>query len=68
MELLLHYVWKHKIFPLKVLQTTTGEPVEVIDAGLPNTNAGPDFFNAKLKLAVPFGWETSKCIRWHPIG
>ena len=50
MELLLHYVWKHKIFPLKVLQTTTGEPVEVIDAGLPNTNAGPDFFNAKLKI------------------
>lgn len=50
MELLLHYVWKHKIFPLKILQTTTGEPVEVIDAGLPNTNAGPDFFNAKLKI------------------
>ena len=50
MELLLHYVWKHKIFPLKRLQTTTGEPVEVIDAGLPNTNAGPDFFNAKLKI------------------
>ena len=50
MELLLHYVWKHKIFPLKMLQTTAGEPVEVIDAGLPNTNAGPDFFNAKLKI------------------
>ena len=33
-----------------MLQTTTGEPVEVIDAGLPNMNAGPDFFNAKLKI------------------
>ena len=33
-----------------MLQTTTGEPVEVINAGLPNTNAGPDFFNAKLKI------------------
>ena len=33
-----------------MLQTTTGEPVEVIDAGLPNTNAGHDFFNAKLKI------------------
>lgn len=33
-----------------MLQTTTGEPVEVIDVGLPNTNAGPDFFNAKLKI------------------
>ena len=50
MELLLHYVWKHKIFPLKMLQTTTGEPVEVIDAGLPNTNAGHAFFTAKLKI------------------
>lgn len=33
-----------------MLRTTTGKPVEVIDAGLPNTNAGPDFFNAKLKI------------------
>lgn len=50
MEQLLHYVWKHKIFPLQVLRTTSGQPVEVIDPGLPNTNAGPDFFNAKLKI------------------
>jgi len=27
-----------------------GEPVEVIDSGLQNSNAGPDFFNAKLKI------------------
>ena len=33
-----------------MLQTTSGQPVEVIDPGLPNTNAGPDFFNAKLKI------------------
>lgn len=46
----MHYVWKHKIFPLKALQTTTGLPVEVIDPGLPNPHAGPDFFNAKLKI------------------
>ena len=50
MELLLHYVWKHKIFPLKELRTTTGQTVEVIDAGLPNTDSGPDFFNAKVKI------------------
>ncbi len=50
MEQLLHYVWKHKIFPLKELKTTTGQQVEVIDTGLTNTDAGPDFFNAKLKL------------------
>ena len=50
MEQLLHYVWKHKIFPLMPLQTTSGQPVEVIEPGLPNTDAGPDFFNAKLKI------------------
>lgn len=50
MEQLLHYVWKHKIFPLNELTTTTGQLLEIIDAGLPNSNAGPDFFNAKIKL------------------
>lgn len=50
MEQLLHYVWKHKIFPLKELKTTSGQLLEVIDTGLANRNAGPDFFNAKIKL------------------
>ena len=50
MEQLLHYVWKHKLFPLQHLQTTDGRSVEVIDTGLHNRNAGPDFFNAKVKI------------------
>ena len=50
MEQLLHYVWKHKIFPLNELTTTTGQHLEIIDTGLANRNAGPDFFNAKIKL------------------
>ncbi len=50
MERLLHYVWKHKLFPLKELTTTDGEVVEVIDVGLHNHDAGPDFFNAKVKI------------------
>lgn len=50
MEELLHYVWKHKIHPLSPLVTTDGRPVEVIDAGLHNPHAGPDFFNAKLRI------------------
>ena len=50
MEQLLHYVWKHKIFPLKELKTTSGQALEIIDTGLANRNAGPDFFNAKIKL------------------
>ncbi len=50
MEHLLHYVWKHKLFPLKTLRTEAGEPVEVIDSGLYNSDSGPDFFNAKLRV------------------
>src|SRR3712207_469389 len=50
MEQLLHYVWKHKMFPLSGLYTTEGTVVEVIDTGLQNTNSGPDFFNAKVKI------------------
>jgi len=50
MERLLHYAWKHKMFPLAGLKTTTNLPVEVIDPGLSNSNAGPDFFNAKIKI------------------
>lgn len=50
MEILLHYVWKHKMLPIRPLATTRGEAVEVIDPGLHNHGAGPDFFNAKLRV------------------
>ena len=50
MEQLLHYAWKHKLFPLHPLHTADGQSVEVIDSGLANADAGPDFFNAKIKL------------------
>ena len=50
MELLLHYCWKHKMWPIEGLQTTDGQEVEVIDPGLHNRNSGPDFFNAKVKI------------------
>ena len=50
MEELLHYTWKHRLLPLQPLETTDGRPVEVIDPGLHNRNAGPDFFNAKVRI------------------
>ena len=52
MERLLHYVWKHKILPLKPLTTQEGQTVEVIDPGLHNHDQGPDFFNAKIRLGA----------------
>lgn len=50
MEQLLHYCWKHKMMSIGNLHTTDGKTVEVIDTGLHNSNAGPDFFNAKVKI------------------
>lgn len=50
MEQLLHYVWKHKILPLCELRTMDGRCVEVLNPGRHNTNAGPDFLDAKVKL------------------
>lgn len=46
----LHYVWKFRLFDRSDLQTTTGEPIEVYSAGLHNTDSGPDFHNARLKI------------------
>ena len=50
MEQLLHYTWKLKLFPLKELLTSDGMLVEVIDPGKHNSDAGPDFVNAKVRI------------------
>lgn len=50
MEKLLHYVWKHRLFPENSLRTADGDKVEVIDPGRHNGDAGPDFFNAKVRV------------------
>ena len=50
MELLLHYCWRHRLFTPSGLHTTDGKSIEVLDPGLHNRNAGPDFFNAKVKI------------------
>lgn len=50
MEKLLYYIWKYKLFGLDPLVTTAGQRVDVVDPGVINHNAGPDFFNAKIKM------------------
>jgi hypothetical protein len=49
-ESFLHYLWKFKLFYPNALKTTDGKEVEIINSGTYNTNAGPDFFNAKVKI------------------
>lgn len=46
----LYYLWKFGKLQLQNLQTTKGELVEIINLGTHNHHAGPDFFNAQLKI------------------
>jgi hypothetical protein len=50
MERLLHYVWKYRLYAPSSLATTKGLSVTVIDPGIQNTDAGPDFFNSKIMI------------------
>lgn len=50
MEQLLHYIWKYRLYQASGLTTTQGDTLEILDPGIENTDAGPDFFNAKIKL------------------
>lgn len=49
MEHVLQYVWKHRLFQPS-LKTTDGIAIEVLDVGQHNTDEGPDFFNAKVRI------------------
>ncbi len=49
-ELLLHYIWQMRAFASFPQSTTDGLPVEVLEVGVHNGDAGPDFFNVKLLI------------------
>lgn len=46
----MQYVWQHRLWIAQAMFTVDGRKVQVIDPGRLNTNAGPDFFNAKVKI------------------
>jgi hypothetical protein len=50
MEKLMQYVWQHRLWLSEDMITVDGRKVQVIDQGRINTDAGPDFFNAKIKI------------------
>ncbi|MCM1520849.1 MAG: DUF2851 family protein [Lachnoclostridium sp.] len=50
MERLMQYVWQHRLLPAGALATVDGRPISIINPGRLNTDAGPDFFNAKVKI------------------
>jgi hypothetical protein len=46
----LHHIWKFKLYDFRDLQTTDGEALEVISAGMHNHNAGPDFSDVRIRI------------------
>ncbi|WP_276498173.1 DUF2851 family protein [Pontibacter litorisediminis] len=46
----LHYIWQHQYFDKTALVTTDGEPLQVLRVGYYNTDAGPDFREAILRV------------------
>ncbi|MDB5087463.1 MAG: hypothetical protein JWR09_1457 [Mucilaginibacter sp.] len=46
----LHYVWKFRLFERAGLQTTDGEELEIFSAGMHNSDSGPDFQNARIRI------------------
>lgn len=49
-ESFLHYLWQFQYFDKKELITTTGESITILNPGILNTDAGPDFAQAKIKI------------------
>lgn len=46
----LHYVWQYRLFTRLDIRCKDGQPLKIIDQGLKNTNAGPDFTMVKLRI------------------
>ena len=49
-ERLLQYIWQSQYFNKSMLQTSDAQSLQVIQPGMYNTNQGPDFLNAKIKI------------------
>ena len=49
-ERLLQYIWQFQHFNSSGLQTTDEQSLQIIHPGIYNTNQGPDFLNAKIKI------------------
>lgn len=48
-EMFLYYLWENRLLT-GTLQTTTRQPVEVVNPGYRNTDSGPDYLEARVKI------------------
>jgi hypothetical protein len=47
----LHFIWQFRLYSSTGLTTTDEQPIQVLHPGIPNTHAGPDFSQAKIRLS-----------------
>lgn len=71
-EDLLQYAWQFRLYDERQLTTVDGEPVTIINVGELNRDAGPDFFNVKIKIGTTI-WAGNVEIHlnasdWHKHG
>ncbi|MBC7553130.1 MAG: DUF2851 family protein [Taibaiella sp.] len=51
-EALFQFIWQHSLYNVTNLSTAAGEPVVVMHPGKRNTDAGPDFLNARIRIGA----------------
>ncbi len=49
-ESFLHYIWQFQYFDRVDLKTQLGEKISIFQTGIVNTDAGPDFSQAKIRI------------------
>lgn len=49
-EDLLQYLWNIADFDIQNLMTSDGQPIQIIERGVLNRDAGPDFLDSKIKI------------------
>ncbi len=49
-ENILHFIWQHQYYNVANTILNTGSAVQIMQQGLHNSNAGPDFSQAKIKI------------------
>lgn len=66
-EDLLHFIWQFQYFDRTAMYTTNGEKLEILKPGMLNADAGPDFFNARIRIEgqewagnVEIHWKSSE--------
>lgn len=50
-EEFLHFIWQFQYFEKAALATTEGFPLHITHAGFLNSDAGPDFLEAKIRIS-----------------